>query len=137
MPFCIPLNYSNPELLGYGLVLGAIYCIIRYWYFAVVIGLSTMKARKRLRMGLLPDGSRIANSPEEFYEIARKEIEKYFPIFPNQEQIDIKISGSDISFKIGKLSIPKSSIFLYVMQDVDYYAPIWLNICAIFFFILK
>lgn len=136
-PLGIPLIIRNPELLGYGLVLGAVYCIFRYWYFAVLIGLSPRKARKRLQMGFLPDGSRIANSMDEFYDIARKEIENYFPIFPKQEQIDFEISGSGVTFNIEKIQIPKSAKFLSLIQDIDYYAPIWLNILAILLFIIK
>ena len=106
-PLGIPLIIRNPELLGYGLVLGAIYCIFRYWYFAVLIGLSPKKARKRLRMGFLADGSRNANNMEEFLNIARKEIEKYFPTFPNQEKIDIHMS---------LLQYSKIVVFSIIMQ---------------------
>lgn len=91
----ISLKIKHPELLGIGLFLCSIYTTLRYWFYAVLTGITPKVARERLMLGYLPNGSKSSSERTQstnlkdidtYKFIVGIEVEKYFPVFPRQEK---------------------------------------------------
>lgn len=135
-PLGIPFILRRADLLGYGLLLGSLYGLLRYWYYAILIGLSPRRARKAILSGTFTDGSapRFESSSGAEVERARKEIERYFPLLPLQKnRIEFTLSSEE---GIVLNDVPLSSKILSLIHDIDYYSPIWVNLVAISVFFL-
>ena len=155
-PLGIPLVIKQPQLIGFGFFLASLYSLFRYWYYAIFTGTSPRKARKNLRSGFLADGSNYAEDASKFGNIAKKQIEEYLYISVPIEEILIKRGdvgsfflplteggGGDAPYKFSvnfesfpqKLFISKTPIEVGI--DIDYYAPVWVNVIAMITWIAK
>ncbi len=136
-PLGIPLVLKRPGLLGIGLVLGSVYSLLRYWYYGILVGLSPRRARKRLENGTLTDGSITINgsiginSIQHFHEEARRQVDRYFPTIPGWAEPQTDVTGDSGGFHIRITTVPFYIRILALLHDVDYYAPIWVNLIAI------
>lgn len=139
-PIGIPLNINNPNLLGIGLLLGTIYGLCRYWLYAIILGLSPRKARKRLSSGYLIDLGINNNSNNmsetDFGTYARKDIDLIFPKYPKKHISFTVEKDSAGIFRIKITRIPKVIHLLAHIQDLDFYSPIWFNLLAIYYYVL-
>ncbi len=91
------------------------------------------KARKNLRSGNLADGSQVV----EEIDSLMLDVHKYFPRMSFQEDF---VSGETPSYNLATIEIRArklSTRLLTFLQNLDYYAPIWLNLIATGAFILK
>ncbi len=135
-PLGIPLVLKRPDLLGIGLTLGSVYGLLRYWYYGILVGLSPRRARNRLENGTLVDGAVTMDGSSSFSimpgfrEEAKRQVDRYFPTIPGRAMPQIEVGGDDSGFHI-KLTVPFYSRLLALLYDIDYYAPIWVNLIAI------
>ncbi|MEE9189642.1 MAG: hypothetical protein V3U16_02615 [Candidatus Neomarinimicrobiota bacterium] len=145
-PIGIPLNISNPNLLGIGLAIACIYGIFQYGYFYIMMSLSPRKARKRVYEGLLPDGTNYSKTDKKYIEEVQKALDEYFPRVYNQKEIlfnvvqdpeysDKGVPESTSHFLAKDFKISCITKVLYYIEDLYFYAPIWLPIVAITMFI--
>jgi len=138
-PLGIPLVIKQLNLFGISLVLGSLYSLLRYWYYGVLIGLSPRKARKRLIEGTLIDGATTVNGSNDspstqinhFREEAQRQVDSYFPTIPGLSKLEIRVQGDGCQYRIELPTIPFNTKLLIFLHDVDYYAPIWVNLIAI------
>lgn len=143
-PLGIPLLIKKPNLLGIGLALGSLYGLLRYGYYGVLIGLSPRKARKRLKKGTLVDGATSLNESGNlvngelirFSEEAYRQIDCYFPLIPEITRSEIVITEDSDGCSIELPTMPFYTRLLAYLHDVDYYAPIWINLTAILIYFL-
>jgi len=135
-PLGIPLVLRRPDLLGIGLILASIYGLLRYWYYGILLGLSPRRARKRLYNGTLIDGATTVDGSSDvdkiksFYEEAKRQVDRYFPTIPGCIEPQAEVTGDSSGFHI-KMTVPFYTKFLALLHDIDYYAPIWVNVIAI------
>ncbi len=134
-PLGIPLVVKRANLLGIGLVLAALYAGTRYWFHAIVLTVSPMRARRRLRRGQYPFHAGPVTGIE-FAEAIEKATDRYFPsvggkaprlAFDFEVGTGFLTSGS--SFKIEK--VPCRNRVLAGLENLDYTAPVWLNVLAV------
>ena len=78
-PFGIELTVRNPDLLGIGLVIGSIYGLCRYWFYAVLTGISPRRIRirrcgNRLFFGWDRPATRQLSSSSKIYCLRNKKV---------------------------------------------------------------
>lgn len=138
-PFGLTFTIDRPELLPIGLVFASLYSIARYWYYGLMRGMNPMKARKCLLSGrtVRPIGAITYSSSDDWQtrcsEVQRGILEEVLQYFPN---VDIEAEYLNIGFDSEKglllcFTPPKRIRALAWVEDVDYTAPIWLNIGAL------
>ena len=114
-PLGFPLKISEPALVRTVLVIASVYAIIRFSFYGIFIAGTPRRRRKELwgRMGRPnPDVDAIA------------EIRSLYPIvFGKTPNFDSRQGGNDIPL------VCKIGAFL---QSVDYTAPVWVNVIALF-----
>jgi hypothetical protein len=134
-PLGIPLVVKRANLLGIGLVLAALYAGTRYWFHAIVLTVSPMRARRLLRRGQYPFHAGLQTGIE-FAEVIEKATNRYFPSVGGKAarlafdfEIGTGFLTSGSSFKIEK--VPYRNRVLAGLENLDYTAPVWLNVLAV------
>lgn len=134
-PLGIPLVVKRANLLGIGLVLAALYAGTRYWFHAIVLTVSPMQARRRLRRGQYPFHTGLETGIE-FAEAIEKATNRYFPSVGGKAarpafdfEVGTAFLTSPASFKIEK--VPYRNRVLASLENLDYTAPVWLNVLAV------
>jgi hypothetical protein len=120
-PFGFPFLISRPDLLGIGLVLASVYSAARYWYYALMAGISPARARRRLLVNNLANGRGGAMEPAEFVKQAHADVDRYLP----GAEVDI------LPFEINVRKLPKRTRLFVRLEDLDYSAPVWVNAAAL------
>lgn len=134
-PLGIPLIIQNPNAIGFALFLASLYAFFRYLYYAVLIGPFPSQVRKGLLKGYLPDGTPCNSQDDK--DLLRKYLLEYFPkigkykIFEINRLVPIE-NGIHITIK----KIPWPVKFFCWLEDIDYFAPLWINVIAIIFFFI-
>lgn len=151
-PLGIPFRLNRPDLVPFGLVLVCVYSALRFWLYAVANGVSPLRKRmgtwRRHRIAWNPSMG-VYVSDIQYHEEAKADrlsgrlnslypkvfgkragfhtspIEKSFTIETNEQLpkwIDyFQVSGHlPWQVRLGALLI-----------DIDYFAPIWLNVVAV------
>lgn len=145
--FSIPWQILRPDLLPIGLALGSLYGLVRYWYYGLALRSSPYHERKVL-LGAFSHSSSTAKERDtwtiatelslEQAQDLRNRIHKLFPRFLGRapgssitEQVELITTVSQ-SVKYGLLvSLPLPVRIGASMRDIDYTAPIWLNLLAL------
>jgi hypothetical protein len=144
-PLGVPLKIRYPWLLGFGLLIGSVYGLVRYWYYAVLLGTSPRKARQRLKQNRLPNGSKVSTeqsiSPtymdaDTCKDVVSNEVEKYFPVLPNEEKTRVEVF-QDGRFYRFEIKTKGSVNLLGAIYDIDYFAPVWLNLIALLIYVFR
>ena len=131
-PFGLPLIIKRPNLLGWGLFIAAIYGSARYFYYASIIRFSPLKRRKILKSGHLIDKSVIPGFPADMDAFMREIIKEVAENFPSSNKIKIESASSNGTFIV---RIPRHIRFLSLLEDCDYFSPIWFNLVAVLLFV--
>jgi len=131
-PLGIPLKIEYPNIIGIGLVLASVYSTLRYIYYAIIVRICPMEARKLIREGSpLVFEWKLLTSGSESTEHKMTAINRYYP------------KGLDLSLKNKLMNnqtetypaniIPLPARLITWLEDVDYFAPVWVNLFAILF----
>lgn len=133
-PLGIPLVIQNPNAIGFALFLASLYAMFRYLYYAVLIGPSPSQVRKGLLKGYLPDGTpRRSQNDQEF----RKYLLEYFPKIGQYKIFKINLlvpEENGVHITVNKMPYPVK--LFCCLEDIDYFAPLWINVIAIIFFFI-
>lgn len=162
----LTFQVSRPELLPVGLVIASIYASIRFIYYGFMLKKSPYKLRRDAIDGLRNPRPRLRGTKrkrvsiyfgpiKEFDSLVwdedKKKVQEYVDNFPN---IFPKFARARASARLtwdqghdedgeptgmyysAKVSIPVSCRMAAIVQDIDYFLPIGLNLIslAIFFF---
>ena len=120
-PLGIPLVVRRPNILGIGLVITSVYATLRYWYYGTVRLVSPVRARRDLRHRRIPGGDQDLIGSGG-YSLGLK---RYFPRFRGREATVIGQPGKP------ELSMPLGVRALACLEDIDFTAPIWVNVIAL------
>ena len=131
-PFGLPLIIKRPNLLGWGLVMAAIYGSARYFYFSSILRFSPRKRRKLLKSGQLINRSASPSFPADMNVFMKAIIKEIMDNFPSSNKVRVEKASSDGTFT---LRIPKHVRFLSFIEDCDYFSPIWFNVVSVALFV--
>lgn len=131
-PLGFPFIIKRPGFLDIVLLLASIYGALRYFYYAILINPSPAKRRENLTKGLFADG--IIDKNLDVKTISLKLESGFKTEFPSigkyQAQLTQYSSDGNIMFEI-----PKQVKILCILEDIDYYSPIWVNFLALLLYI--
>ena len=144
-PLGIPLVIKRPNLLGICLVVASIYAAVRYWYYSTIVSISPASARKFLRSGLFPlgTGKDLRGDTALRHEQAALIFGRYFPRMGiATSEITVKqttdLEGTRFSGVEIPTSLPWRTRMLIWLENLDYAAPVWVNIIAItLYFVMR
>src|SRR5712692_11892 len=153
--FGIAFTITNPELLPLGLILASCYALARFYYYGIMLTSSPYRIRKDLLHGLHADGGRGIYAGSVFFgpskysttpqtrdkEAAREQLRKTVEAFPKvgkwratgevNANRGVDDEGDDYVSYCAEISIPLSCRIAAIVQDIDYTAPVWGNLCAL------
>lgn len=145
IPLGIPLLIKKSNLLGTLLVFASLYGAARYYYYSTVVSVSPASARKYLRNGQFPlgTGKDLRGDVDLRREQAAVIFARYFPrmgiatskitVMQTTDLENTRFSGVEIP-----PSLPWNTRALILWENLDYTAPVWINILAIgCYFVLR
>lgn len=133
-PLGIPLIIQRPDFLPVGLLLAALYSIIRYIYFGYFVQISCTRARQLLKNGSPVHAPTLGIKLEEFTEQVADEVERYFPSIGKLEtKYSTSQTGSQCHVEI---QAPMLVWVLSLLEDIDYALPVIANIIAMIAWII-
>jgi hypothetical protein len=151
----VPFIISRPEFLPLALILTSCYGLIRWFYYAMMLNHSPHRRRKDLLEKMHPEGGRGTYKGSVFFgpsiysttpstpnrADAEKEIVEVVGVFPKVWNIRAKgtIESQMVCDDVGepyaifeaKIAVPIACRLAAFLQDLDYTAPFWLNLCAL------
>jgi hypothetical protein len=127
-PLGVPLTVDQPELLSIGLVLASVYSVLRFIYFGLLVQPSPIRARSRLLLGSRANTSTTPNSFADFHAQISSEVHRYFPRV-GRTPVTFAISQTGNEFTL-KVTVPPLVRIVARFEDIDFLAPIWLNLFA-------
>ena len=151
--FGVPFKIASPDLLPVGLVALSVYGLIRYYYYAMMLGPTPYRQRKVFLHTLHAEGghgvykgsiflgpskfSTTSSAPEEL-EPKVGALTELFPkvgtFSPRSEIKPIRVTDEDgeelVRYK-AEISVPLPCYLAAVVQDIDYTAPVWANLVAL------
>jgi hypothetical protein len=136
--FEVPFTVKRPDLLPIGIVLACFLGMVRFAYYGFLTGISPYRKRRLMMNSILgskttgssllmylgSSGIDLKNAPENM-----KRAQDLVNVFPRflRGSAHIKFEGSTPF-----LLIPFRSRIALVFEDLDYSAPVWLSILALF-----
>ena len=127
-PLGVPLIVSRPRLLDVGLLLASLWAVGRFWYYGMVLNVSPLRARRRLRRGILPDGRPDDNINAHAQQFELSTV-RYFPSL-GRRRVQVGLVA-DPKTRPSIQSVPVMTRYLLVpLENLDFLAPIWVNVCA-------
>lgn len=119
----LPLHISRPELIPIGLIIASVYSTVRFSYFAFLLRRSPANKRRDLKITGVVD--------PEYYRQFTNDIEKAFPRIGRHRVIASSetISTSQM-IRIKGLIVPRPVSMMSWFENIDYAAPLLLNIFA-------
>ena len=141
-PLGIPLVIKSAAYIGIALLGVSVYVSFRYLYYAILIGPAPHTIRKRLKKSILPDGIKfdIKLASADYYRDFRGRlhaaINESFPRVGDVEAklIDFSYTASAEEADV-KIEVPTVVKLLCILENIDYYLPICINVIAIIVFI--
>ena len=153
--FGLPFVIRTPELLPAGLMLVCVYALVRFYYYGMMLADSPQRHRKDLlHKTYIPEdyrayaGSvifgpvRYVTTPAHYdrAEVERQlqELIRAFPkVWRNRPtgsiapEMTTDPDGESYNVFEAKVTIPALCRLAALIQDIDYTAPIWLNVIAL------
>ena len=153
--FGVPFKIASPDLLPIGLVALSVYGLIRYYYYAIMLGPSPYRKRKDFLHTLRAKGGQgrykgsIFLGPSKFSTtplvLKKEELEPkegtlmgLFPkvgtFSPRSEVKPIRLTdedGEELVKYQAEISVPLPCYLAAAAQDIDYTAPVWANLVAL------
>ena len=133
-PLGLPVKIGNPNLLGIALVLASVYGMLRFYYYGVVLHLTPRKRRLALlRKGMLVHSDRLHFESPAFdsENDAAEFLDRLSEVFPTS----MYAHHSEIEERDGhyvvRFGLPRSSRATTLVHDLDYTAPVWINVIAL------
>ena len=136
----LTFNIMNPKYISIGFILASIYGLIRYSLYGMIIERSPSKTRKQLLSGkLVKDAYEINVQSKNDVDDVLKKLEYAFPsISKDGGGIEVnefmaplfKEQRVSISYRI-RYKPTRRTNMLAICHDIDYTAPIWVNIVAL------
>jgi hypothetical protein len=135
----VPLIVRRPQLLPFALIVVAAWAMLRFWYYAILLIVSPMHARRRLRNGELPSGDPVpAPGPNGRTEAVDRALNRYYPGVNRRAVVEYKMKSREVTerypgggWTFTVTRIPFSTWLLVFGQTLDYTAPLWLTGLAI------
>jgi hypothetical protein len=128
----VPLIVRRPQLLPWALSTVAIWAMFRFFYYAMILNVSPMRARRRLRKGGLPDGQTISAPPTDGGSAAVEAIlRRYFPTPVGESGVTYTVTNDGERWRIMIDHVPVRNRVLGLLEAVDYTAPLWFTALAI------
>ncbi len=129
-PLGLPFKVVKPELLPIGLMLASLYGAVRFWYFGCLLTDSPSRMRTGLQRradGLVNDERGPGIPTPEF----QAEFKKSFPqiLRGRRARIHYGVERGQVTHLA--VEIPWEVRVATVGEQIDYTAPIWLNIVAL------
>lgn len=132
----LPLMIRRPNLIIIGLIIASLYGTARYWYYAFLHKPSPRKRRRRFLKNFTPSGQpdlyrgAVPMTTDEIAPLKR-ELPDIFPELPRVAPAltvgqPPKSGGSGVI-----LFVPRRIRQAAWFEDLDYSAPIWLNLLAL------
>jgi hypothetical protein len=133
-PLGIPLIIRRPVLLDIALLIASIYEALRYYYYAILITPSPQKRRDNLKKGLSADG--LMDESRHSNEIVKMLDAGFNTEFPTMGEYKARIrSYNRLESPQVAYDIPKQVEILCILENIDYYSPIWVNFLSILLYI--
>lgn len=136
-PLGIPFEITRPYLLDIGLIASAVYAASRYWYYAMLVSLWPREVRAIIqRDQILPSSveSRLPPDAKLKHRGALSLLSRYYPkSVIKSEAIKISVDGHVA------VQVPPTTFrtrLLIFLEEIDYTAPVWVNVCAIIIYVL-
>lgn len=149
--FGIPFNIHRPELLPLGLVLASSYSLVRFYYYGFMLSSSPGRNRKDLLhmlhrhgghrkfkgsviLGPVLYSTTPSISDRVVVEEQLREVVKVFPsVWRARPQGTVKShqtedDGEPYDVYSAEITVPLPCRVATIFQDLDYSAPIWLNV---------
>lgn len=129
----LPLTILRPELIPVGLLIASAYNAVRFWYYGFAVHRSPRKKRRQILDSFTREASGIYTLRKhlktgELNELEKK-IDEAFPHFPKVRPALTREWPDGVT--TAKLAIPFRLKLAGWFEDVDYAAPVWLNLIAV------
>lgn len=129
----LPLTILRPELVPIGLLIASAYNAVRFWYYGFTLRRSPRKKRRHIlnRFKWEAEGGYVLSvhhTPAEMLEL-ESQIREVFPHFPRTEPMLVRVPARGT--QTAKLTIPFRITLAGWFEDIDYAAPVWLNLLAV------
>jgi hypothetical protein len=153
--FGLPFLIHRPELLPLGLALASVYGLARFYYYGLMLSHSPQRRRKDLLHRLHAEGGRgtyagsVIFGPAHYCTtplihdkaVAEASLHELIAVFPKVWKIrahgmvePVHITdedGEERTLWEANVTIPFSCRLAALVQDLDYTAPVWLNMGAL------
>jgi len=150
-----PFVIHRPELLPVGLILTSAYAVARFYYYGLMLSHSPQRRRKDLLHKLHGHGGRGTYTGSVFFgpmtysttplrsnwNLVNEQLEETISAFPKVWNIrptgEIEPhrfadeDGNERTAYGAKITIPFLCRLAALFQDIDYTAPVWLNLAAL------
>jgi len=134
----VELTVGRPRFLVLGFLVVCLYAAARFWYYGIVMSISPGRARRDLLVRhQLPGGNPPPQGPvsdsylSTLRSQAEQEVRLYFPSVRGRRLVTAQVEQSGETARINVTTPPCSTRLLCWWQNVDYTAPLWLNVVAI------
>ena len=129
----LPLTILRPELIPIGLLIASFYNAMRFWYYGFASHRSPRKKRRQILDSFVcqADGTYKLKSyltVGELNELENK-IEQAFPHFRKARPVLARDCPGGVTTP--KFSLPFRITLAGWFEDLDYAAPVWLNLIAV------
>lgn len=134
-PLGIPLKINRPDWLGIGLVLASVWGMGRFYYYGALKNSSPARLR-RDALERWYKGERDFGSENDAMRTS-EEVAGVFPKIPRTrlpievERVPLGGEGGGYKFRAKRGKIPFRLRIVTRFEDIDYFAPIWLNVVAL------
>lgn len=141
-PLGLPFSVGSPQYLGIGLMLASLYSAIRFYYYGILFGQSPRQHRRRvfdhckseLQLGLREIASAGRIDDVRVMDLRRRVLNQLEEAYPKPAATPkwtaVVTFGRGVP-ENAQIEIPKATRLLGLLSDVDYTAPVWLNLIAL------
>ena len=129
-PLGIPMTIERPDLLTLGLVVVAIYTIVKYIYFAMFIHASPMRARRELATRIDKTLFSGTDALEAFRSRVQSDVNRYFP-HVGKTRVTFEFMQDANGCQVRNLKVPRFVKLLCRLEDIDFLLPIVANVIAV------
>lgn len=156
----IPFVIARPEYLLRALILASVYGLVRYFYYGVMLHDTPHRRRKDLLGKLHPSGGHGTYGGSVFFgpstysttpstpdrASVEEELENVIESFPKvwslratgtiEHQMVCDVDSEPYPIFSANITVPVICRLTALMQDIDYTAPVWLNLLAFLFVVI-
>lgn len=153
--FGLPFVIRRPELLPLGLMLASAYALTRFYYYGLMLSHSPQRRRKDLLHKLHGEGGRGTYTGSVFFgpavysttplrsdwNVVNAQLQETIAAFPKiwnkrptgeiEPHHFADEDGNERTAYEAKVTIPFWCRLAALFQDIDYTAPVWLNLVAL------